>query len=236
MFVHLPSRQLNNIYLYFCVQDGTGNGIAGKFAVISLCLINNFNLMYAFLCYSRADEGIVFKKDLEGNELLRQSKSSNSKKKGSSITDMLLAAAAGGGGASNGTGETSSTSRGRKRERAQEEAQSLDSKRRKKQLLQSDLFDEEDEAEGGGVTAVLKLLMPLTLKKHMVDEWRILTSISTQQTAAGQDGQQPLLLLPRPLPVSAVLDEFLLLKKNKLEDEKMVSAVLVEYIFVNHLN
>jgi hypothetical protein len=153
-----------------------------------------FIYVFVFLLLlTRVDEAVIFKKDKEGEQKLRMSK--QNKKKMSTPIEAGAATAA-----------SVVTSRGKKR--AQEE--SLESKRRKKQLLQTDMYDEEDD-----VACVLKLQIPLTLKKHMVDEWKIVTKAPFR-----------MLPLPRPFTVANVVEEFLLLKKGKVDETLVGSALL----------
>ena len=130
----------------------------------------------------RVDEGLVFKNDDAGTAKLKQSKLESSRKLGN--TDAAFVA-------------EGKMSRGKKR--PQEESQ--ETKRRKKQLLQTDMFDEDDN-----VTSVLKLQIPLTLKKHMVDEWKLVTKAPFR-----------VLSLPRSFTVNGVISEFLLYKQGKVD-------------------
>lgn len=142
------------------------------------------------LTSNRVDENLVFKNDLAGAEKLKESKKSSKK----FTMDVAVTATS--------ASEGSSTLRGKKK-RAQEE--SLESKQRKKRLLQTDMFDEEENN-----TSVLKLQIPLTLKKHLVDEWKIVTKPPFR-----------MLSLPRSFTVTDVISEFLLYKQGKV-DEIMV--------------
>jgi len=138
------------------------------------------------------DDSLVFKLEGEGGERLKESKLNQKRKKSNATADALAISSA-------SVSEGSHASRSKKR--VQEET--LESKRRKKQHLQSDMYDAADEG-----VSVLKLLMPLTLKKQMVDEWKTVTS---------KPGR--LLCLPRVFTVSKVIDEFLALKKSKIDEK-----------------
>lgn len=138
------------------------------------------------------DDSLVFKYDDEGTAKLKESKLNQKRKKTNSTNEALVSSSA---SVSDGSRAT------RCKKRVQEET--LESKRRKKQLLQSDMYDAADEG-----ASVLKLLMPLTLKKHMVDEWKTVTS---------KPGR--LLSLPRVFTVSKVIEEFLTLKRSKIDEK-----------------
>ena len=75
-------------------------------------------------------------------------------------------------------------------------------KRRKKQLMLSDVMDANDDT-----VAPLQVHIPLTLKKHLVDEWKIVTSSPNR-----------LLTLPRPHVISDLMEEYLSHKKSKVNE------------------
>jgi hypothetical protein len=85
----------------------------------------------------------------------------------------------------------------------------LESQRRnRRRLLQMDLVDEDDE------TYVAKLQIPMPLKKHLTDEWKILTT---------NDATAKLLQLPKTgdQTVEKIVKAFLDQKLPKLEKDKV---------------
>jgi hypothetical protein len=150
----------------------------------------------------RVDDSLVFKLDEEGSKKLKESKQSQKKKSMASLASKSVLDSSASDAGNNPV---------RSKKRAQEE--SLEFRRRKKHLLQTDMCDEEHD-----VVPVLKLLMPLTLKKQMIDEWKMVT---------GSPGR--LLSLPRELTVNNVIEEFLKHKESKI-DGKAVCHYLTDFL------
>lgn len=71
--------------------------------------------------------------------------------------------------------------------------------RKRKELHQQELVDEDDEKYSS------KLQIPYPLKKHLVDEWSVITREPKR-----------LLKLPRDITVTAIINEFLVEKKRRL--------------------
>lgn len=131
------------------------------------------------------DESLIFKHDDEGKEMLKLSKLKA--KRESNVT-------------------TSRSDRNITILNSNEKRTldiSLEERRRKKRLLQTDMIDDTDMS-----FSVMNLQIPLTLKKHMVDEWKIVTNPPFR-----------VLSLPRPRTVSMLLEDFLASKKPKVGEE-----------------
>ena len=74
-------------------------------------------------------------------------------------------------------------------------------KKRRRELAEKDLIDEHCGLDG---IYFGKILIPLNIKKHLVDEWNLITGL-----------EKRLLRLPRTTTVSDIFDEFLDEKKGK---------------------
>ena len=74
-------------------------------------------------------------------------------------------------------------------------------KKRRRELAEKDLIDEHCGLDG---IYFGKILIPLNIKKHLVDEWNLITGL-----------EKRLLRLPRTITVSDIFDEFLDEKKGK---------------------
>lgn len=80
-------------------------------------------------------------------------------------------------------------------------------KKYRKSIAASDMIDLNDEDDGLSVES--KLQIPFSLKKHLVDEWSLIT----------QDPKR-LLLLPRNISVETIILEFLEFKRKKIDDDQ----------------
>jgi mortality factor 4-like protein 1 len=78
------------------------------------------------------------------------------------------------------------------------------SRKRHKALLQADVLDERDS------DFPTKLQIPVSLKKHLVDEWGLITK-----------DPKRLLKLPRQMPVAKLLKDFLEHRAKKLEPDEV---------------
>ena len=76
------------------------------------------------------------------------------------------------------------------------------------ELRDNDLEDDEEDVGRPS----LNLRMPLTLKKHMLDEWELITT--------KREGDARLLKLPRPLSVAQILKDFVQSKQAKADTEQ----------------
>ena len=77
------------------------------------------------------------------------------------------------------------------------------------ELINCDVYDDDDQYLSSS-----KVQLPFQLKKHLVDEWQLITQ-----------GPPRLLMLPRSPNVKAIIDEFLSFKKEKADDEQYQSYV-----------
>ena len=78
-------------------------------------------------------------------------------------------------------------------------------KKRRRELAEKDLIDEHCGLDGEYMG---KILIPLNIKKHLVDEWNLIAGI-----------EKRLVRLPRPIPATDIFNEFLDEKKSKLNSD-----------------
>jgi hypothetical protein len=159
------------------------------------------------------DEHIICcETDIAGKERLRLSLGGGSKavgngKKTSVSSDMNgIDSVEGAEEASSSSSSSSSTSTSIKRKVITEDHM-IAAKKKRKELAQKDLID-----ENSGIDAEYssKVPIPLNIKKHLVDEWSLVTGTAKR-----------LINLPRPITVANIIEEFLDQKEKKIGSEEV---------------
>ena len=109
-----------------------------------------------------------------------------------------------GGGKRRNSGASSSSSSSKKAKMVVDAATLA---KQRKMIAASDMFDMEDD---GDIDPHTRIPIPIGLKKHLVDEWGLIT----------QDPKK-LIQLPRPINAQTVVKEYLDQKLNKVEGDQL---------------